>query len=418
MTNQLWILVCTGILATCGVVELFRRLLRQRNLQNWIGSYYFPSERPAPINPDQPIDLFVAVCDHWEPECYGASHATAMERVNRWMYEYPKAFSQFRDFNGRPPQHTFFYPQDEYRPEYLDGIAQLCSEGFGDVDIHLHHHNDTPEQFRENLETFRDALFHRHGLLRRDPLTHEIVYGFIHGNWALCNSRPDGQLCGVDQELTILKQTGCYADFTLPSAPSACQTKTINSIYYAQDIPGQRKSHNTGIRSRVGQVAPGDHLLMIQGPLSLDWQSRKFGVIPRIENGDLTAGRPPTWRRFQHWMNIGVHVAGRPNWKFLKLHTHGCKDGNIDMLLGPEMQAFHAELAVQCQVNPRLRLHYVTAWEMALLVRQAEAGATTPQLSASTRFRVAPSGQAPRRAGGPGARKSSVFTLNPLVDPA
>ena len=76
------------------------------------------------------------------------------------------------------------------------------------------------------------------------------------------------------------------------------------------------------------------------------------------------------------------------------------------MLLGPEMQAFHAELAMQRQANPRFRLHYVTAWEMALLVRQAEAGATTPQLSASTRFRVVPSGQAPLRVGGPGARKS------------
>ena len=416
MTRLQWLLACGGALTTCGVVESFRTLLRQRNMQNWIGSYYFPRERAEPVNPNQPVDLFVAICDHWEPECYGASHATAMERVNRWVYEYPKAFSRFRDFNGRPPQHTFFYPQDEYRPEYLDAIAELCAEGYGDVDIHLHHHDDTPERFRENLEKFRDTLFHRHGLLRRDPLTNEIVYGFIHGNWALCNSRPDGQLCGVDQELTILKETGCYADFTLPSAPSACQTKTINSIYYAQDIPGQRKSHNTGIRSRIGQTAPADHLLMIQGPLCLDWQSRKFGVIPRIENGDLTEGRAPTWRRFQHWMNIGVHVAGRPNWKFLKLHTHGCKDGNIDMLLGPEMQAFHAELAVQRQANPQLRLHYVTAWEMALLVRQAEAGATTPQLSASTRFCVAPSGQAPVREGDPGQRKSDLLTLNPPLD--
>ncbi len=405
MTSVQWILMCSSVLATCGVVELFRFLLRQRNMHYWIGSYYFPSERAEPIDKDQPVDLFVAICDHWEPECYGASHAKALERVQRWVYEYPKAFSQFRDCNGRPPQHTFFYPQDEYRPEYLDEIAQLCAEGFGDVDVHLHHDHDTSDQFREKLEAFKETLFHRHGLLRRDPLTNEIVYGFIHGNWALCNSRPDGRWCGVDQELTILKETGCYADFTMPSAPNECQTRTINSIYYAQDIPGQRKSHNTGIRSRVGQPPPADHLLMIQGPLCLDWQSRKFGVIPRIENGDLTAGRAPTWRRFQHWMNVGVHVAGRPNWKFLKLHTHGCKDGNIDMLLGPEMQAFHAELAVQRQANPGLRLHYVTAWEMAQLVRQAEAGETNPRLSASTRFQVAPAVAIPARERGSDLRK-------------
>ncbi len=54
------------------------------------------------------------------------------------------------------------------------------------------------------------------------------------------------------------------------------------------------------------------------------------------------------------------------------------------------MQAFHAELARQSQLNPNLRLHYVTAWEMAQLVRQAEAGATFPELSASTRFRIHP----------------------------
>jgi hypothetical protein len=388
MTSLQWILTCAGILTTCCVVEAVRYLIRKRNMQYWLGSYYFPSERPELVDRDQPVELFIAICDHWEPECYGASHKKAMERVQRWVYEYPKAFNKFRDFNGRPPQHTFFFPQDEYRPEYIDEIAQLCAEGYGDVDVHLHHDNDTAEQFREKLESFRDTLFHRHGLLRKDPLTNKIVYGFIHGNWALCNSRPDGRWCGVDQELTILRETGCYADFTLPSAPSECQTQTINSIYYAQDIAGQRKSHNTGIRSRVGHTAPADHLLMVQGPLCLDWQSRKFGLIPRIENGDLTAGRAPTWRRFQHWMNVGVHVAGRPNWKFIKLHTHGCKDGNIDMLLGPEMQAFHAELAAQKAANPQLKLHYVTAWEMAQLVRQAEANVMTPRISQSTRFQL------------------------------
>ncbi|RLS57912.1 MAG: hypothetical protein DWH91_03530 [Planctomycetota bacterium] len=380
--------------------------LRQRNMQNWVRGYYFPSEQPAPVDDEQPIDLFLSICDHYEPECYGATHEQALARVQRWVVEYPRLFDGYRDFNGRPPQHTFFYPQDEYRPEYLDLLAPLCASGYGDVDIHLHHDHDTAERFREKLIQFRDVLFHRHGLLRRDPLTDEIVYGFIHGNWALCNSRPDGRWCGVDQELTILKETGCYADFTLPSAPSQCQTSTINSIYYAKDIPGQRKSHDQGIRSRAGQTAPADHLLMIQGPLSLDWQSRKFGVIPRIENADIHEGRPPAWRRFQQWMNVGVHVADRPNWKFIKLHTHGCKDGNIDTLLGPEMQAFHASLAAQMQADPRYRLHYVTAWEMALLVRQAESGAQNPSLTSSTRFRLEPGGITPHRDRPDGRRKS------------
>lgn len=388
MPSTRMLLSCAGVLGGCGAAEVFRYLLKRRNLQYWLGSYLFPKERPEPVDPQQPVEIFLSICDHWEPLCYGASQELAAHRVQRWVCEYPRLFQEFRDSNGRPPQHTFFYPQDEYLPEHLDEIAQLCAEGYGDVDIHLHHSHDTEEQLREKLEGFRDTLFHKHGLLRRDPVTNEIVYGFIHGNWALCNSRPDGEWCGVDQELTILKQTGCYADFTLPSAPSPCQTKTINSIYYAQDLPGQRKSHNTGVRARVGQTSPDGHLLMIQGPLCLDWNGRRLGMVPRIENSDLTVGRAPTWRRFQMWSDVGVHVAGRPNWKFIKLHTHGCKDGNIDMLLGPEMQAFHRELAEHLRSDSRYRLHYVTAWEMAQLVHMAEAGVQVPTLSASTRFQV------------------------------
>jgi hypothetical protein len=346
----------------------------------WLGSFYFPSEIPAKIHDDQPIDVFICVCDHYEPERGIKDKQLALQLVNRWCDEYPKLYADLKDCNGRPPQHSFFFPLDEYQPEYLDALKKLCDQGFGDVDIHLHHRHDTPEGFREKMETFRDTLYFQHGLLRTDPLTGKIAYGFIHGNWALCNSLPNHDWCGVNEELTILKQTGCYADFTLPSAPSAAQTSTINSIYYAHDIPGQPKSHNTGIRAKVGQLAPSDSLLMIQGPLLPDWKNPRYGIFPRIENGDLHYGRPAAIRRFKLWMNANVHVAGQPNWKFIKLHTHGCHGKTINTFLGPEMVNFHQELAQYAIENPRIRYHYVTAWEMALLVRQAEAGITTPTI--------------------------------------
>ena len=322
----------------------------------------------------EPLDVFIAICDHYEPRCYGADHATAIARVDRWCAEYPRLFGRFHDSGGRVPQHSFFFPQDEYHPEYLDRLTQLCADGWGDVDIHLHHDNDTADGLRNKLEEFRDTLFYRHGLLRRDPVSGQIAYGFIHGNWALCNCRPDGRWCGVDQELTVLRETGCYADFTSPSAPCDTQTRTINSIYYATDIPGLRKSHDTGIRARVGAPPPPEHLLLIQGPLELDWSRRKFGLLPRIENADIHAGFAPTWKRMQLWLNAGVHVAGRPNWVFVKLHTHGCKDGNIDTLLGDPTVRFHEELSRVAANHPRFRYHYVTAWEMAQLVHAAERG--------------------------------------------
>ncbi|MGC4049851.1 MAG: hypothetical protein QM757_10095 [Paludibaculum sp.] len=335
-----------------------------------------PNARERP-DADAPVDVYLAVCDHYEPEWNRPEQSVSIEKVLRWQRDYPRLYGHIADDDGRPPQHTFFFPEDEYRPEYLDALKPLCEAGFGDVDVHLHHDNDTAAALEEKLAAFRDTLYHRHGFLRRDPETSEIVWGFIHGNWALCNSRPDGKWCGVDQELTVLLKTGCYADFTMPSAPSPTQTRTINSIYYAKDRPCQRKSHDHGIRAVAGRKAPDDHLLMIQGPLLPDWSSRKFGVIPRIENGDVTLGRPMTMRRFHLWRQAAVHVAGRPDSVFIKLHTHGCKDGNIDEWLGPNIVRFHEELAAYRQLHPNLRLHYVTAWEMAQHVKRLEGGAMT-----------------------------------------
>ncbi len=94
---------------------------------------------------------------------------------------------------------------------------------------------------------FKDLLAQRPGLLSRYRDTGELAYGFVHGNWALDNSHPEGRACGVNDELTILRETGCFADFTMPSAPSPTQTRKINSIYYAVDDPGKPKSHDWGM---------------------------------------------------------------------------------------------------------------------------------------------------------------------------
>ena len=225
-----------------------------------------------------------------------------------------------------------------YNPEHIEKLACLCRRGHGDVEIHLHHDNDTAENLRQTLEKFKEALFHEHGLLRKNARG-QITYGFAHGNWALCNSRPDGRWCGVNNELTVLRQTGCYADFTLPSAPSPTQTSTVNSIYYASDDPPRPKAHDVGIPAGVGAAPPKDRLLLIQGPLGLDWGRRKWGVLPRLENGDLHAGFPPTERVGRFGCARVSGCAGRPDWIFVKLHTHGAPEHNASVLLGEPMPA-------------------------------------------------------------------------------
>lgn len=360
--------------------------VRERGLDRWVPSAF----QAAPVeDPGQPLDVFLAVCDHYEPEWGQANPQASLERVQAWVDRYPELFAEFSDVDGRPPQHTFFFPQDHYRPEYLDALRPLIDAGYGDVDIHLHHDNDTAEGLREKLEVFRQVLFYRHGMLRRDPVTGTIAYGFIHGNWALNNSRPDRRWCGVDHEIPILLDTGCYADFTFPSAPSPTQPRIINQIYYASDRPGCCASHEVGVPASVGRTPPPSSLLMIQGPLGFDTRRRKWGLIPKIENGDLLDSHPPRAARIDAWLRAGVCVQGRPNWRFVKLHTHGCKPGNLEMWLSPTVQQFHRALAARHQRDPRFRYHYVTAWEMAQLVHQAEAGASTPTLSPLTRLRAA-----------------------------
>jgi hypothetical protein len=381
-------LLIIGVLAlgsvTIAAVGLFRirQAVNARGLNVWVPAYIRSRHRtPAPSS-QQPLHLFIAVCDHYEPEWASPSTSVAMSRVEAWVTQYPKLFSQFADSRGKPPQHSFFFPQDHYQPQYLDALRGLCEAGYGDVEIHLHHDNDTADTLRQKLVEFRDTLFERHGLLRRDPVTNEVIYSFIHGNWALCNSRPDGRWCGVDHELPVLLQTGCYADFTMPSAPSDTQTPIINSIYYAADTPAGRCAHFSGPLARVGQAAPQDHLLLVQGPLLPDWNRKKFGFLPKIENGDLLGNHPPSGKRLPAWIEAGVCVVGQPNWRFIKLHTHGCKDGNLQMLLGEPMQRFHADLETYRTQHPEVQIHYVTAYEMAGLVHQAESGLSTPDWDA------------------------------------
>ena len=73
------------------------------------------------------------------------------------------------------------------------------------------------------------------------------------GTGRLITRSPDGRCCGVNDEIDILRETGCYADFTLPSSPSPTQTRKINSIYYAVDDPLEPKSHDWG--TDVGRAA-------------------------------------------------------------------------------------------------------------------------------------------------------------------
>ena len=298
--------------------------------------------------------------------------------MERWLSEYPRRFGELADSRGRPPQHTFFYPAEVYQPGQVEQLSELVRGGWGDVELHLHHDNDSDVALRERLDRYVRCLHDRHGLFTTNAQG-QLRYGFIHGNWALDNSHPQGRWCGVNNELTVLRETGCYADFTMPAAPHAAQTRTINRVYYAFDDPRRPKSHDTGQAAALGCPPPPEGLLMIQGPLLV---VRREGTWcrPQVENGNLSLAQPPSIHRLRSWLRAGVGVRGCADWSFVKLHTHGAQERCSDLLLGDAMVDFHRDLHTYAQ-RFGIQYFYVTAREMAQLVHQAEAGLAAPEFA-------------------------------------
>lgn len=319
--------------------------------------------------PKGPINIFFCICDHFEPLWAGVDYKTGLKRVKNWCDNYPAIAERFRDTYGCIPKHTFFYPIEEYHHEYMDLLANLCHQGFGEVEIHLHHDNDSPDNLRKQLLDFKNLLADKYKLLSRDKDTDEIKYGFIHGNWALDNSRPDGRWCGVNNELQILEETGCYADFTMPSAPDVTQTYTVNSIYYAIDDPNNPKSHNKGKSAEKNLKQPG--LLMVQGPLMLNWRNRKWGILPKIDSGLLCYDYPVSLNRVRLWLKANIQVQKADKYIFIKLYTHGCQEKNVEYLLNGGFDAFFTQVKDIAKETGSL-LHYVSAREMVNVIRAIE----------------------------------------------
>lgn len=339
-----------------------------RAFEKWLIPYLLRRRPPG----SDLTHLFIAVCDHFEP-LHNTDKSGAVKRIEHWAGHFPDSIAPFRDADDKLPKHTFFYPVEQYDPDLLAPIATLCEATGSEVEIHLHHENDSPDGFREAIEKGKEDL-RRHGLLCSDE-SGKTRFGFIHGNWALNNTHPTGKGCGVDQEIGILRESGCYADFTMPSAPSPTQARVVNRITYLADRP-RREAYSASIESaRAATSSLRDdprRLLAIPGPLALNWKNRKWGLLPRLENGDITGANPPTDLRLQLASGLRISVRGKSDWVFVKWHTHGGIESNSKTLLGEPMRRFHESISRL----ERFQVHYVTGREMANLAHAAEDGVT------------------------------------------
>jgi hypothetical protein len=334
-----------------------------RNAQLWLPGYI--ANRLAARRVPSGGRVWVTIADHWEPYWLRPSDEVAAERVAVWVKHWPGIARRHADSDGRPPQYTFFYPQEEYRPQFLDALAEMKEAGIADVDVHIHHDGEGQQNFLDRMSGFIETLVNRHGLLRM--ANGRPVFGFIHGNWALDNSRPDGRCCGLNNEITLLRDLGCYADFTMPSASSPTQSRTVNTIYWATDDPLKPRSYDYGVAVKPGAPSSGD-LLMIPGPLGLRWAGR---LVPRTETGELACWDLPTAHRVDRWLDLAPRIGSDI---FIKLFAHGAQERHSSkLLLEGGLDRLFTLLDEGCR-RRAYRLRYVSAWEMRQAVDAASVG--------------------------------------------
>jgi hypothetical protein len=333
------------------------RLPRHANL--WLKPYVWDRlvhhVRRPPIR-----KIWLAVTDHYEPFFGQASREIALERVHQWQREWPRiAELSPRDSSGRKPVYSFFYPEEQYDEQILDILAEFARAGIGDVEVHIHHDREGRHNFIDRMSVFLERLG-RHGLLRRED--GKTRFGFIHGNWALDNSLPEGRWCGLNDEISILRDLGCYADFTFPSGASYSQPRTVNSIYWCVDDPQRPKSYDSGIIAKRGEWERGD-LLLIQGPLGLR-AGRRF--LPRMETGEIAGYDLANSTRVASWFDLAPRIDDQA---FLKIYTHGAAERNLVPLLYEHGLATLFEAATQEARKRSIEIAFVSAREMYQAIR-------------------------------------------------
>lgn len=320
--------------------------------------------------------LIFTIANHFEPSWkeFGTHDLDAQRKRLDDYYKIARRTGEaVLDADGTKFRHTNFYPGEQYHRELLAPLAQMQAEGLGEVEVHLHHgveEPDTAENLRKSLIEFRDRLAENHRCLSKFDGSGEPKYAFVHGNLALGNSA-HGKNCGVDEELQILAETGCYADFTLPSAPDETQVPMTNKIYECALPLNEKVPHRKGKSVEIFGEFP-QLPLIFTGPLVMNWTRRFNGLpFPRIEEGALAANQPADLMRLNRWINANVTVKGKSDWIFIKLYCHGFFDQDQNACIGEGARRFFSEIIEHGEKNGKYSVHFASARESFNIVMAA-----------------------------------------------
>jgi hypothetical protein len=356
--NLVIVILVMGLLFTA-VLALY---VKKKRIDVWLNSYLGGLFRTVKTD-NEPVDIMLLFVDHFELN----GHA---DRLEAWEVRYPKLAKKHKDSDGHHPKHTMFYAMDLMHEHELERLQHLVVEGVGEFELHWHHSHDTAETFVAKLNDAMD-IFHKYGYMKPYKDGQKACFSFIHGDWSLANSRGEN-FCGVDNEIELLMQAGCYGDYTFPALFNEAQPPMINNIYYSSDNH-QQAAHYRGRNAKVGKPQENNEFMIFQGPLTINWLDWRHKWHPTIEDGDIS--RFPTHddpRRIDSWIRQKIHVEGRPNWQFVKIFCHGAQD-HLSVVSDTTDRMF-SYLENKYNDGKKYRLHYVSAREAYNIVKAAEDG--------------------------------------------
>lgn len=325
------------------------------NAQRWLPTYVGQELKQLAQHRVAPQHIIFTMVDHYEP---GFEPSEAIERNQRWLDKYDKIAAQHTDSYGNAFRYTWFYPYDQPHDQVMLRLNQSVRKGFGEIEFHWHHPQSNNELFPSQVQE-AVAWFNRFGAMVSSKPPHRSQFAFIHGNWILDGSSP---ACGVSNEIAVLQAHGGYMDMTFSTIGTLAQPpRKINSIYYVVDDDRPR-SYDVGTDAAVGKVVENG-FLMFQGPIGA-------GFDLSIEYGAVEDYAVPSPQRIRKWIDTGIHVAGRPEWVFIKVYSHGIQSQTI---IDQHMAPMLADLKNEVE-SRGAALHFMTAREAYNVVKAAEAG--------------------------------------------
>ena len=121
------VVIAVMAVVVAGMAAVMLYALHRRRVLQWLPAY-IQSVLARRQPPSGPVHVMFCFVDHFEPRWGGADYATERARMARWCSGYPELCASHRDADGKPPRHTYFFPEEEYRPEHLrdhDAIRRL-----------------------------------------------------------------------------------------------------------------------------------------------------------------------------------------------------------------------------------------------------------------------------------------------------